>query len=335
MRWNGYREGFAAIGSTCCKGKAETEVDDDPKHSADSHGAVAGGVGLLRLRSAGAEARAGGKNAGGLLPAAQSAGREAGAHGVVRAQGAPGGDAVPPERGGQREGVLLRRDGGGWAGCALLVLIFLGVPLPLYLLAPVLGWVVVSGQVNGAWSKMRLALEKELPTFLLRMSATIQATPNVPEAVADVTASLDPTGPLQAWLKRLLVAMQTGGRKGLEEMREEAAAISPSLMLAVMELERLWETGGSGYVEAFRLASENLASILEGRAMAAAKADGAWGTIRIILLALGGSLVVAMSSSAGGGLFNTPTVQIGLLVALAWAALGWNVIGDMIREVME
>jgi len=193
----------------------------------------------------------------------------------------------------------------------------------------------VSGQVNGAWSKMRLALEKELPTFLLRMSATIQATPNVPEAVADVTASLDPTGPLQAWMKRLLVAMQTGGRKGLEEMREEAAAISPSLMLAVMELERLWETGGSGYVEAFRLASENLASILEGRAMAAAKADGAWGTVRVILLALGGSLVVAMSSSAGGGLFNTPTVQIGLLIALAWAALGWNVIGDMIREVME
>jgi hypothetical protein len=69
--------------------------------------------------------------------------------------------------------------------------------------------------------------------------------------------------------------------------------------------------------------------------MAAAKADGAWGTVRVILLALGGSLVVAMSSSGGAGLFNTPAVQIGLLLALAWAALGWNVIGDMIREVIE
>ena len=214
-------------------------------------------------------------------------------------------------------------------------LVFLGVPAALYLLAPVLGWVVVSGQVNGAWQKMRLALEKELPTFLLRMSATIQATPNVPEAIADVTASLDPAGPLQAWMKRLLAAIQTGGRRGLEEMQDEAAAISPSLMMAVMEIERLWETGGSGYVEAFRLASDNLATILEGRAMAAAKADGAWGTVRVILLALGGSLVVAMSSGAGGGLFDTPAVQIGLLLALAWAALGWNVIGDMIREVME
>jgi len=218
---------------------------------------------------------------------------------------------------------------------ALLVLVFLGVPAVLYLLAPVLGWVVVSGQVNGAWQKMRLALEKELPTFLLRLSATIQATPNVPEAIADVTASLDPAGPLQAWMKRLLAAIQIGGRRGLEEMQDEAAAISPSLMMAVMEIERLWETGGSGYVEAFRLASDNLATILEGRAMAAAKADGAWGTVRVILLALGGSLVVAMSSGAGGGLFDTPAVQIGLLLALAWAALGWNVIGDMIREVME
>lgn len=224
---------------------------------------------------------------------------------------------------------------GGIGLLVLLALVVLGVPTALYLLSPVLGWVVVNGQVNSAWQKMRLALEKELPTFLLRMSATIQATPNVPEAVADVTASLDPSGPLQAWMKRLLAAMQTGGRKGLEEMRDEAAAISPSLMLAVMELERLWETGGSGYVEAFRLASDNLASILEGRAMAAAKADGAWGTVRVILLALGGSLVVAMSSAAGGGLFNTPTVQFGLLLALGWAALGWNVIGDMIREVME
>jgi len=217
----------------------------------------------------------------------------------------------------------------------LAVLVFLGVPVPLYLLAPAVGWLVVNGQVNGAWSRMRMAMEKELPTFLLRMSATIQATPNVPEAVADVTASLDPNGPLQAWMKRLVSAMQTGGRKGLEEMRAEAAAISPSLMLAVMELERLWETGGSGYVEAFRLAADNLASILEGRALAAAKADGAWGTVRVILLALGGSLVVAMSSAAGGGLFNTPTVQVGLLIALLWAALGWNVIGDLMREVMQ
>ena len=218
---------------------------------------------------------------------------------------------------------------------ALLGLVTLGVPPTLYLLAPLVGWVVVSGRVNGAWQKMRLALEKELPTFLLRLSATIQATPNVPEAIADVTASLDPSGPLQAWMKRLLTAMQTAGRKGLEEMREEAASISPSLLMAVMEIERLWETGGSGYVEAFRLASDNLAAILESRAMAAAKADGAWGTVRVILIALGGALVVAMSSATGGGLFDTPAVQIGLLLALAWAMLGWNVIGDMIREAME
>jgi len=215
---------------------------------------------------------------------------------------------------------------------ALIVLVILGVPPMLYLLAPLVAWAAVSSQVNGAWQKMCLALEKELPTFLLRLSATIQATPNVPEAITDVVASLDPSGPLQAWMKRLLVAIQTSGRKGLDEMREEAASISPSLFMAIMEIERLWQTGGSGYVEAFRLASDNLASILEARAMAAARADGARSTVRVILIALGGALVLAMSSATGGGLFNTPLLQIGLLLALAWAIIGWNVIGDMIRD---
>ncbi len=221
---------------------------------------------------------------------------------------------------------------------SLVLLTFLtlaGVPVGMYLLAPLGGYFTARGQVNSAWSKMRLVLEKELPTFLLRMSATIQATPNVPEAVADVADSLDPSGPLRAWMLRLLAALQAQGRKGLEEMQAEAAAISPSLLMAVMELGRLWETGGSGYVEAFRLAADNLSTILGERATAAAKADGAWGTVRVILLALGGTLVMILSSSASSRLFNTPLMQIGLLLAAGWAALGWSVIGDMIREVME
>jgi len=213
--------------------------------------------------------------------------------------------------------------------------VFFGVPTAVLVAAPVLGFGIVRGQVNSAWHSMRYAIERELPTFLLRMAATIQATPNIPEALADVTSSLDPAGPLFTWMSRLQVQVQTGGRRALEDLQAEAGSISPSLLLVVLELSRLWETGGSGYVEAFRLASANLASILEGRASAAAKADGAWGTVRIILFALGGSLVVAMSSSAGSGLFSTPAVQIGLVLVVAWAALGWTVIGDTIREVTE
>jgi Flp pilus assembly protein TadB len=214
----------------------------------------------------------------------------------------------------------------------LIGLVILGTPPMLYLLAPLVGWAAVNGKINQEWQTMRLALEKELPTFLLRLSAAIQAVPNIPEAISDVAASLDPSGPLQAWMKRLLVAIQSSGRKGMDEMREEAASISPSLFMTILEIERLWQTGGSGYVEAFRLASDNMASILEARSMAAARADGAKSTVRVILIALGGALIFAMSSAAGGALFNTPLVQIGLLLAIAWAIIGWNVIGDMIRE---
>lgn len=217
----------------------------------------------------------------------------------------------------------------------LALLSALGVPPALYLLAPAVAYLFTNSQVNGAWSKMRLAIEKELPTFLLRLAATLQATPNVMEAIHDVAESLDPSGPLLPWMQRMLAAMQSAGRKGLEEMQAEAASISPSLLIVVLEIGRLWETGGSGFFDAFHMAADNLASILEGRAQAAAKAGGAWNTIYIILGALGGSLVIAMSSAGGARLFATPAVQIGLLLTLVWAAVGWSVIHDMIREVAE
>ncbi|MEJ5200634.1 MAG: hypothetical protein WHV66_00260 [Anaerolineales bacterium] len=224
------------------------------------------------------------------------------------------------------------------AALCLLVLIavqMFNLPLVLLPAGMALGYVFVKGTVESKWNKMRIALEKELPAFLLRLAATLQATPNVIEAIADVTETLDPQGPLKAWLQRMLSAMQSAGQKGLEDLREEAAAISPSLMMVVLEISRLWETGGSGYIQSFQLAAQGLSNLLSARANAQAKADGAWGTIRIILLALGGAIVVAMANPGSGYLFHTPLGQIGLLVLLAWGAVGWNVIGDAIREVTE
>lgn len=221
---------------------------------------------------------------------------------------------------------------------SLLVLIaVLTFHLPMVLLPAgvAIGYVFVKGVVEGKWGKMRVALEKELPAFLLRLAATLQATPNVIEAIADVTETLDPQGPLKAWLQRMLSAMQSVGQKGLEDLQEEAASISPSLMMVVLEISRLWETGGSGYIQSFQLAAQGLSNLLAARANAQAKADGAWGTIRVILLALGGAIVMAMSNPGSGYLFHTPLGQIGLLVLLAWGAVGWNVIGDAIREVTE
>jgi hypothetical protein len=118
-------------------------------------------------------------------------------------------------------------------------------------------------------------------------------------------------------------------------MQAEAGDISPSLLLVVVEIGRLWETGGVGYSQSFQMVSENLAGILEGRSKASAKADGAWSTIRVIVLALGGAIFLAFSSPGSSSMFRTPTVQIAILVAVAWAVVGFSYIGDLIRESVE
>lgn len=227
---------------------------------------------------------------------------------------------------------------GAVALIGLLVLFAVQVfHLPFVLLPAgvLLGYVFVRSLIEGEWGKMRVAMEKELPAFLLRLSATLQASPNVIDAMQDVTETLDPRAPLRPWMQRVILAMQQSGQKGLEEMRDEAEAISSSLLIVIMTISRLWETGGAGYIHSFQVTARGLSNLLSARGEAQAKADGAWGTIRVILLALGGAIVMAMSNPASGYLFSSALGQAGLLILLGWGAVGWNVIQDAIREVTD
>ena len=53
-----------------------------------------------------------------------------------------------------------------------------------------------------------------------------------------------------------MAAKSRGGKKGLDEMQAEASDISSSLLLVVVEIGRLWETGGQGYAQSFQMVSE-------------------------------------------------------------------------------
>jgi len=258
-------------------------------------------------------------------------------------------DAPPAPVGSQAYKIRLACSGfgldvAGWEELALwaariLVTLVLAVPIALsslppmvYLVAPAVAYVAVNSVINNKWNSIRLGIEKEIPTLLLRVSAVVQASPNVMDALTEVTASLDPDGPLKAWMERFTQRLQISGQKGLEDALAEATAISPSLALVVIEIGRLWETGGIGYIEAFRLVSDNLAGILEARAQAAAKSAGAWGTVRIILLALGFAIYMVMGNPGTAHMFHAWYAQLGLLAVLVWAAVGWNIIGDTIQE---
>jgi hypothetical protein len=211
----------------------------------------------------------------------------------------------------------------------------LDLPPLFWLGGPAIAYFAVNNLVNSRWNKVRTSIEKEIPSYLMNLSSVIQLNPNVFRALEDASLSLNPQGRLKSWIERLVHSLQSSGRKGLDEIQAEAGEISPSLLLMVVEIGRLWETGGQGYSQSFQMVSENMAGILEARMRAFSKADGAWGTIRVIVLALGGAILMAFSTPGSSALFRTPTAQIAILVGVAWAVFGFSYISDLIHESVE
>ncbi len=221
------------------------------------------------------------------------------------------------------------------AGVALAVPIWLaGLPLALIPAAPFLGYVAIHAYVDGRWETMRLQMDRELPTMLMRLSSLLKANPNLIETLDNVAEGLDPAKPLQGWIRGFAARLQAGGRQGLQEAQAEAQGISPGLLLAVVEIGRLWETGGGGYIEALRQSAANMADLMETRSQASAVAAGAWGTARTILLALSFTLGAVLVNPVSKPAFQTPLMQGVLLAALVWAGLGyWNIQGAIAAVV--
>ena len=222
------------------------------------------------------------------------------------------------------------------AGVALGVPIWVsGLPLVLIPAAPFLGYVAINATIDGKWEAIRLDMDKELPTMLTRLSSLLKANPNLIETLDNVAEGLDPQKPLQDWVRRFAGKLQSAGRQGLQEAQAEAQRISPALLLAVVEIGRLWETGGTGYIEALRQAAVNMADLMETRSQASAVAAGAWGTARTILLALSFTLGAVLVNPVSKPAFQTPLMQGVMLAALVWAGFGYWNIKDAIAEVVE
>lgn len=221
------------------------------------------------------------------------------------------------------------------AGAILLPMTLLQLPTILWLAAPPLGFFLVNGIVEGKWSKTRQKIEKEIPLLLTRLSGALQASSNALAVLSEEAENLEPGGPLQAWLINLTRRIQAEGVPGLQAIQEEAKDISPALLLFAVQVERLYETGGQGYVDAFQMTADNLSGLLETRAEANAVADGAWGTVRIIALALGAAMGSILINPASQAISSNPIVQVGMLFALVWAGIGFWYIGNTIREATE
>jgi len=64
-------------------------------------------------------------------------------------------------------------------------------------------------------------------------------------------------------------------------------------------------------------------------------AAGAWGTTRTILLALGFTLGAVLVNPVSKPAFQTPLLQLGLLLVVVWGGFGYWQIRDAIASVTE
>lgn len=236
---------------------------------------------------------------------------------------------VPPRMGLRH----LRLLGGG---LPVLALAAARMPLLPALMAGLLGYVITDAWLKGRWQKYRAALEAELPTFVSRLGAMLLLNESLTACLDEALDTLPPeTSALRVWMSGYVRGLRREGREFLDHAREQANRISPALALLVFQLGRVAETGGAGFAQAFAAAAEEMQSILEVRAAAAAKAEGARSAIAMLLAIMGLVLAIMSASSDMREGFRGIAAQSVLMGALGVMAFGYAFLTGMIADVLE
>ena len=220
-------------------------------------------------------------------------------------------------------------------GGAMLLLLLAGMPLAPALGGGALAYVLADEFLKGGPRKARLAIEQELPTFVSRLGGMLLVTGSPRAAVEEITATLIEGKPLRTWLERLLAGWQAQGEAFLAQAHLEANQISPLLGLTVYQIRRLAETGGAGAAKAFATTAEELSAILEARAVAGAKAEGARQAVLTMLVIMAVILGIMLSSPTIRQGYNDPTAQLVAAGALAVMGFGYVTLNGMIADALE
>jgi hypothetical protein len=223
----------------------------------------------------------------------------------------------------------------GAVATVVVLLLVAGMPIAPALGGGALAYVLADEFLKGGPRKARLAIEQELPTFVSRLGGMLLVTGSPRAAVEEITATLIEGQPLRTWLERLLAGWQAQGEAFLAHAHLEANQISPLLGLTVYQIRRLAETGGAGAAKAFATTAEELSAILEARAVAGAKAEGARQAVLTMLVIMAVILGIMLSSPTIRQGYTDPTAQLVAAGALAVMGFGYVTLNGMIAEALE
>jgi hypothetical protein len=216
----------------------------------------------------------------------------------------------------------------------MLVLMLIGLPFITSLSGLLAGRVFLDGWIMRSWNKVRAEMEGELPSLLLRLSSTLQTTPNVPSAIETVSFTLRSDGPLKSWAMEAAARMHSEGYAVMDSIRENAAGISNSLAIATELIGRVWTTGGEGYAKAFGAAADNLESVLDARVEARARGSGAQGTVNILTVMTFGMIAFMMKSDALADAVYLTIVQVLYAVISLVIVYGHRQVSELIDSVI-
>jgi hypothetical protein len=236
-------------------------------------------------------------------------------------------------------------DVSGWEETAILggrivmgvlvavVITFIGLPPLVAVVGAGSGVIIMNGLIDGAWSKVRMSVEGEIPLFLTGLASTIQVTPNVLAAVEDESNSLDPEGSLKPWLRtRFLKEGQAHGPAAIEGLVKEAFGLSESLGIVTFLVGRMWRTGGSEWINAFDQASRNIENVLDARINAQAAGDTAKGSVKVVAAMNIVVIVMMVRNPNFAESLANPLVQIIYAAAALMMIFGWFFINKMVDE---
>ena len=215
-----------------------------------------------------------------------------------------------------------------------IILLIVGLPVVTSLSGFLAGFVFVNGWVARSWNKLRTEMESEIPSLLTRLASALQIAPNVPGALEIVGETLRRDGPLHDWTVNLAGKMHAEGHAAMEDVRKDAAAVSPSLSIVTELIARMWQTGGTGYHAAFAAASENLESVLDARVMARAKGGSAQKTANTLVILIVVMIAFLTKGEAMSEVTKQPFVQVAYAVIVLVVVYGHSVISDIIENAV-
>ncbi len=216
-----------------------------------------------------------------------------------------------------------------------IVLMIVGLPPFSALVGFIMAYVFVEGWIGQSWSKIKSDVENEIPTFLNALASTLQIAPNVPAGIERVADTLSPSSSLREWVIGLASSMMAKGvPAAIKEAMPEAEAFSPSLVVVLALIDRMHQTGGTGYGKAFVAAAENMESVLDARVNARAQGSGERGVMYFLMIAAIALSAISLRNEALADVVSSPLVQIMYAVIFLGMTYGLTVINDIIDSVV-